>query len=66
MDVQFIDSIKMEENAAKELPGEVNPRNVNALTQYVKRSLELSDAFKQLSRMAFFPPSCKQAEVNCL
>lgn len=55
MDVHFIDFMKIEENVARVAPGELNPRIVTSshTVQYIKWSLELSDAFRGLRRLFF-------------
>lgn len=55
MDVHFIDFIKIEENVVKKAPGEVNSRMLTSshTVHDIKWSLELSDAFRVLSRLLF-------------
>lgn len=56
MDVQFIDSIKMEENVAKELPGEVNPRMLTPLRSMSNGLWSCQMLSSSLGGRLFFPP----------
>lgn len=55
MEVHFIDFITIEENVKREAPGEVKPRMLTSshIDQYIKWSLDLSNAFSDLSRFLF-------------
>lgn len=55
MNVHFIDFLKTEEIVWREAPGEVNLRILTSshTVQYIKWSLELSDALRGLSRLIF-------------